>query len=226
MNLLFRAIPASQFTPDEKHFRQNSKRFPSNIPYVVDNVLEWLRPDHMPCRRHAVYASPSVALALANASSPLAEGDQYQAFSLAFIGNGFKQAQLQVKDARYHSDVKKIQQMAIARFSRMLQGDNAAEKSMLGVLFMPGSTKDELNALYRHHHDVEDFLNDCKEHSKFWQSASNTVSSSSDGELFFEITDDKTYYSLIPQVAPVTAHSVMGTIEKMGNGLRGILSNR
>lgn len=43
------------------HFK--SKRAPSNISYLVDNIWEWLRPDNKPSRRTAVYASPQKSLA-------------------------------------------------------------------------------------------------------------------------------------------------------------------
>jgi hypothetical protein len=39
-------------------FRQTTRRPPGNIPYIVDNLWEWMRPDSFPCRRHSVFASP------------------------------------------------------------------------------------------------------------------------------------------------------------------------
>ena len=74
---LFRAIPSSQLVAAEKGFRRQSTiRVPSNVPYVVDNLWESLRPKNMPSRRHAIYASPTPELALQNASAQLADGDE------------------------------------------------------------------------------------------------------------------------------------------------------
>jgi len=42
---LYRAIPASQVGRAEKDLRRHSTmRIPSNVPYVVDNLWESLRP--------------------------------------------------------------------------------------------------------------------------------------------------------------------------------------
>ena len=196
MSQLFRAIPQSKFISGEKNFRKNSIRYPSNIPYVVDNVLEWLRPLNMPCRRNAIYASPSVELALKNASAPLMNGDTYEAYSLKFHGDGYIKAQLKVKDARYHSDIKLIQRIAIDFFSSAVQEENSVNKIKFGMIFMPGSSKNELESAYKNFPIIFDFLEHCKTKSEFWGSASNVISAESDGELFFEILDEDTYYQL------------------------------
>lgn len=56
-NQVFRGISKENY--DERviqHFY--SERIPLNVPYLVDNIWEWLRPDNMPKRRRSVYASP------------------------------------------------------------------------------------------------------------------------------------------------------------------------
>ncbi|RSH68272.1 hypothetical protein EGV02_07595, partial [Stutzerimonas stutzeri] len=48
---LYRAIPASQVGRAEKDLRRHSTmRIPSNVPYVVDNLWESLRPKNMVLR--------------------------------------------------------------------------------------------------------------------------------------------------------------------------------
>ncbi|WP_087865455.1 hypothetical protein [Comamonas thiooxydans] len=195
---LFRAVPASKIKPGEKLYGQVTKRFPSNIPYVVDNILEWLRPENMPCRRHAIYASPTPELALANASSHLEVGDSYRACLLSFEGPGLKVAQLQVTDARIHRDVRAIQKLALDAFDEILQGQQSAAKSMIGPLFLPGTTKEELDALYRHSDEIASLLERCRHISRFWQEASTAISPANPGELFFELQDESTSYSLTP----------------------------
>lgn len=106
---LFRAIPSSQLAGVEKGLRRHATmRIPSNVPYVVDNLWESLRPKNMPSRRHAIYASPTPELALQNTSAPLADGDEYVACRVVVEPQKIRIAQLQVTDARYHSEIRLI----------------------------------------------------------------------------------------------------------------------
>lgn len=83
-------------------------RIPSNVPYVVDNLWEWLRPEDMPSRRHAIYASPTPELALANASAALAPGEIYVACRVIVAPAHIRVAQLAVRDAREHPDIRTV----------------------------------------------------------------------------------------------------------------------
>jgi hypothetical protein len=106
---LFRAIPSSRLADADKGFRGHSTiRIPSNAPYVVDNLWEFLRPKSMPSRRHAIYASPTPEFALQNASAALSDGDEYVACRVVVDPQKIRIAQLQVTDARYHSDIRLI----------------------------------------------------------------------------------------------------------------------
>jgi len=60
---LFRATSESRIDEAQKYRRAGTIRIPSSVPYVVDNLWEWLRPVGMPSLRHAVYASPAPELA-------------------------------------------------------------------------------------------------------------------------------------------------------------------
>ncbi len=92
---LFRALPESRLAQTTDGYkRQTTLRIPSNFPYFVDNIWEWLRPAPMPSRRHAVYASPTPELALENASAPLAEGDRYVAYRVIVESHEIRVAQL------------------------------------------------------------------------------------------------------------------------------------
>lgn len=65
---MFRAVPRDRWDPTQRHVRQVTRRTPGNVPYLVDNLWEYLRSENFPSRRHAVYASPTPELALANAT--------------------------------------------------------------------------------------------------------------------------------------------------------------
>ena len=50
-----------------------TSRPPGNVPYYVDNIWEWLRPEGAPSRRKAAFASPTPELAAAGAQGNVAD---------------------------------------------------------------------------------------------------------------------------------------------------------
>ncbi len=192
---LFRAIPSSRLAEAEKGFRgQSTIRVPSNVPYVVDNLWESLRPKNMPSRRHAIYACPTPELALQNASAPLADGDEYVACRVVVEPQKIRIAQLQVTDARYHSDIRLIGKW-ISQHGQELAELSLDQKQKLAPLFMPGLHRRELTELWKAHPLVAALCTYARQHSSFWSSASDSPRSS-DGELFFELVDDADTYRL------------------------------
>ena len=192
---LFRAIPASQVIMSGKGIRRHlTMRIPSNVPYVVDNLWESLRPKNMPSRRHAIYASPTPELALQNASAQLADGDEYVACRVVVEPQKIRIAQLQVTDARYHSDIRLIGKW-ISQHGQELAELSLDQKQKLAPLFMPGLHRRELTKLWHANALVAELCTYVRQHSSFWSSASNTPQSL-DGELFFELVDDADMYRL------------------------------
>ncbi|KRW65163.1 hypothetical protein AO735_08630 [Pseudomonas sp. TTU2014-096BSC] len=192
---LFRAIPSSQLVAAEKGLRGHSTmRIPSNVPYIVDNLWESLRPKNMPSRRHAIYASPTAELALQNASAPLSEGDNYVACKVVVDPQSIRIAQLQVTDARYHSDVRLISKW-ISQHGQELTELPLAQKQKIAPLFMPGLHRRELTELWSNHALVAALCVYVRQRSSFWSSASNALQSSG-GELFFELVGDNGFYRL------------------------------
>jgi hypothetical protein len=191
---LFRAIPSSQLKAAESLRRHSTMRIPSNVPYVVDNLWEALRPKNMPSRRHAIYASPTAELALQNASAPLAEGDEYVACKVVVEPRNVGIAQLQVTDARYHSDIRLISKW-ISQHAQELTRLSLDQKRELAPLFMPGLHRRELTELWGTHALVAALCVYVRQHSSFWSSASDTPQSSG-GELFFELIGDNGFYRL------------------------------
>lgn len=192
---IFRAVPSSRLANAANGFgRQITIRVPSNVPYVVDNLWESLRPNNMPSRRHAIYASPTPELALQNASAPLADGDEYVACRVVVVPQKIRIAQLQVTDARYHSDIRLISKW-ISQHGPELAELSLEQKQKLAPLFMPGLHRSELTELLNTHTLVAALCAYARQHSSFWSSASNTPQSS-DGELFFELVGDADTYRL------------------------------
>lgn len=195
---LYRAIPRSKLDGIKRYERVATLRAPSNIPFLVDNILEYLRPDHMPSRRHAVYASPTPELALANASAVLAPGDAMVVCELAFEGS-VKVAHLEVSDARYHSDVRAITSAVMGALNEQQMGETGyGARAELAPLFMPWLRAHELRGLQIQVPLVRALLQRAAEVSTFWQTASPEVNPQFKvGELFFELSEGA-YYTLKP----------------------------
>lgn len=121
-----------------------TRRVPGNVPYLVDNLWEWTRPDHYPSRRYAVYASPSPELAREAGSA--VGGCVYR---VEFLGD-VRAAQAQQKDARFHPEA--MGSHSLNRFVIRLLGQNwsnapLAEKQSLAPLWSPCLSKDEVESV-------------------------------------------------------------------------------
>jgi hypothetical protein len=194
---LFRAIPSSQIDKAGKGLRRRSTvRIPSNVPYVVDNLWEWLRPESMPSRRHAIYASPTAELALANASAPLGDGEHYIACRVVVDPGHIRIAQLSVRDAREHPDIRAIARW-VSRQGQAFVALDSARKHRMAPLFMPGLGQDEVECLRDADSLVAEVCHYFKMASTFWGAETTSVASS-EGELFFELTDPSVTYRLEP----------------------------
>ncbi len=61
---LYRSIKAKNGTFKLNYDFKHTMRAPGNVPYIIDNMWEWLRSEDYPNRRFSAYASPSQELAL------------------------------------------------------------------------------------------------------------------------------------------------------------------
>lgn len=172
---LYRAVPLSQADVHRKYTRHSSPRAPSNIPYVVDNLWEMLRPEHRPSRRHAFYASPTPELALKNASAPTG-GQEYVVCELEVHGK-VRIAQIPQEDARYHPDVRALREMVMKTLSdERLDWADFATRQAFGPLFMPWLKPEELrNVLAPQLPLVQRIIAQAEEISTFWQDSLSFV---------------------------------------------------
>lgn len=192
---LFRAIPASRLAAAEQGFqRQSTIRVPRNVPYVVDNLWELLRPKNMPSRRHAIYASPTAELALQNASAVLADGDEYVACKVVVDPRAIRVAQLEVKDARYHRDIRLITNWVSQR-AQVLADLALAERRKAPLAFLPGLPGKELSALWKSDPLIAELCTYAQQELTLWSSASSVLQPT-DGEVFFELIGDSASYRL------------------------------
>lgn len=192
---LFRAVPrANAPAADTAHTKHTTLRAPSNVPYLVDNLWEALRPENMPSRRHAAYASPTPELALANASA-IAGDDKnaYAVFEVSIKGNA-KVAHLTVTDARYHPDIRQLPKAILDVLGKDFSALPLAERIAVAPLFMPYITKEDIAALACSTPLVQACLEKAQATSTFWKSARTTPCTKSAGELFFELGAGAVYY--------------------------------
>ena len=192
MQTLYRAVSRQEFDASRRYVRQSTPRAPSNVPYVVDNLWEWLRPAGAPSRRHAAYASPTPALALANASSAGSDRSEYVVCAVELEGD-VRVAQLKVSDARHHPDLRRLQRLVLEVLGKDFHAASLPERCAVGPLFMPFMTKNDLQSLAHTAPDVQTIFDLAKDRSDFWATASAELDPESDGELFFELANGASY---------------------------------
>lgn len=188
---LYRAVPKEGFEPNKVYHSQATRRPPSNVPYLADNVWEHFRPQCMPSRRFSIFASPTPRLALQNASSNAAARSDYVVCELTFSGP-VKVAHLLVEDARYHGEIAKIQRCVMEHLGREFATLSLAEKQKHAALFMPCSSQAELSEYFTASDSNKALERKLAEIVKFWYDARSTPEEHT-GELFFEITPEVTY---------------------------------
>ncbi|WBS04096.1 hypothetical protein OU994_07370 [Pseudoduganella sp. SL102] len=184
---IFRAVPRAAYKAEKVHTRYPGARLPGNVPYFVDNMWEFTRPEDKPSRRHAVYASPTAALALDGAAGVGQPQDGFIACRVE-CRTSPKTFQLSVVDARYHPDVKRLQRVVHDR----LGGHphiGLESKLALAPLFLPGVTRDELRSAMEGNTELDGLVKELAALVTLWTDTPDTAV----GELFFEIDEDNSY---------------------------------
>jgi hypothetical protein len=199
---LYRAVPREKFDPTVIGRAHATRRIPSNVPFVVDNLWEYLRPEHFPSRRHAIYASPTPELALENASAAGPLRDQYQACLLEIFqettGAGasaqapYRATQLSVPDARNHPDVFALNKLVTAVLGPEFSDLPLHHKLKVAALFLPGSSREDLEQAAEASPEVRRILDTARVVSTFWSQAQEPHPSSN-GEVFLELAPGAAY---------------------------------
>lgn len=187
----FRAVPREGFDADKIYSHQATRRLPSNVPYLIDNIWEYLRPTNRPSRRHAVYASPSPELALENASAGHLKKEDYMVCRLRFATTpAFMQ--LSVTDARHHPDIKSLQKVVHGILGVDFGSLPLQSKFSVAPLFVPGVSASELDQCLQLNQQVMQILLDSAKVSTIWHGGQE-LDPSSPGELFFELKNSNSY---------------------------------
>ena len=180
---IFRSLSESSYSSDLKRHK-TTKRAPSNVPYVVDNIWEWLRPNIMPTRRLTVCASPFKELALKYATS------NDLICSIRFAGQANVVQISQYQDAKLHPDVKKIPRLITKYLGQNWLDSELDSKKTHGQLFIPLLSSEEVSTVLSTP-ELLDLKQELINTSTFWQDVSHVTKDYqlTDGELFFYADD-------------------------------------
>jgi hypothetical protein len=187
---LFRAIPRGESVCGVPIGPVPGRRLPSHVPYVVDNLWEYARPDHLPSRRHSVYASPTPELALANASAGNLGRDGYVACRIELACQP-RILQLSVDDARKHADIPRLVSCVNRYLPQGWAASDLEHKLALAPLFMPGITRDELAHAMTRDALLRAVVTEAAQGVTIWDTQAHPPVAN--GELFFEIRTGEAY---------------------------------
>jgi len=168
------------------HKPRPTRRAPGNVPYVVDNLWEWSRPEEFPSRRHCVCASPSAALA-----QQLGGTSGGAVFTINNLV-GARVAQIPQQDARFHLDATSLHKTLLKLLGLAWVGDDKNLDGMLAIapLWMPCLPRENAKALFKNHRSLAEIEQRLRAAIKFWDDAklvsSNDPYPFPDGEIFFE----------------------------------------
>lgn len=182
-NKVYRGIAKENHSTELIHHFE-TKRAPSNIPYLVDNIWEWMRPSTMPSRRTSVYASPQKELALKYATS-----NDYVC-SIKFEKNVNMVQLTDYQDAKLHPEVKSIPKLILNHLGQNWLDSDLVGKKELGQLFIPLLSKDEADFILSTP-EMQLLKISLIDHVNFWNDI-KTIDDQielTDGELFFYAED-------------------------------------
>jgi hypothetical protein len=162
-----------------------TRRPPGNVPYVIDNLWEWQRPDDMPSRRYSVYASPRPEIARQMGSA--IKGQLYRV-----IVADAKMAQIPQIDAKHHPDVQgsgNLAKLLLEKLGQSWLEAHADQKATIARLWAPCLSKDELEETFALE-PLATIRQSMGEAVTFWKSARMVVAGCElpypEGEVFFE----------------------------------------
>lgn len=168
---------------EEKEPRPASRRVPKNVPYLVDNLWAWARPDGYADRRSAAYGYQ-------DSEQAKQHGDVYR---VRFLGE-YTICQLQgCTDAKYHPDIPRIKKKMRDLFGGYdWSNQPMAEKVTAGRLYMPALTDAEVQQVLEKAGLSQKDRASLRKGIKFWKDVEVVTGDefpNTAGEIFFEYPD-------------------------------------
>lgn len=177
---------------------RDTMRPPGNVPYVVDNLWEWARPEKFPCRRKTVYASPTTQLALKSGPE---DGKVYR---VKFLGR-VNIAQVRGhSDSKEHRDCKELKKQLLNLLKRSTKDRwldrDIDSKEQIGRLWMPCLRKNDIDYLFTHVQELKKIRSELLSWITYWRDVeiihSKQMSIEKVGEIFFEAKEGYQLVSL------------------------------
>jgi len=186
---LYRSVLPRNNGKEEFFEYRDTMRPPGNVPYLVDNLWEWLRPEAYPCRRFSAYGSPSPDLARKSGKK---EG---VVFELEFLGE-LKIAQVKgYTDSKYHPESSKMAKDVIGLLNKATDSWwpnlKLERKFNAGQLWMPCLTKKEINELFENVPELRLIQTELRSIVRYWDDVElldmeKLYLPDENGEIFFE----------------------------------------
>jgi hypothetical protein len=141
---IYRAVPKDRQVVGEPYMPRTTMRPPRNVPYIVDNLWEWKRPEKFPNRRFSAFASPKPEFA------EQACGRDCRVYQVQINGDhrNLKLCQLvrsdriqNPRDSKLHPECKSLKRGLIRRLGYEWFHKNFSHKQRLASLWMPCLTK-------------------------------------------------------------------------------------
>lgn len=175
----------------------DTRRQPAHIPYLVDNLWEWARPDEYPNRRHSKFAHPHVEQA-----QTAARDEETEVGRVQFQGEYALAQLVGHKDAKFHPDcrrLKKIVRQTLDQdgpFSWATRDRDA--KHPAGQLYYPCLTAREVEQVFQAAEALRTSKDEIQDAIGFWDDielVEGDALPSRHGECFFTYPGG---YRLIP----------------------------
>lgn len=191
-NDIFRAVSSNTEIKQIQLYR-HTMRTPWNVPYVVDNLWEWKRPDHYPNRRYSAFASPKREQALSSA------GENSIAYRVNLLGN-YKLCQLlgnkgfrNNRDSKFHPDCVNLRKLLFRRLDQQWVDRDLNTKLDIGRLWIPCLRKEEVDTLFEKAEVLKEIRQEIYDAITYWEDVvlirQGEQIPDQEGEIFFEAFD-------------------------------------
>lgn len=167
-------------------------RPPGNVPYLVDNLWEWVRPASYPCRRTSVFASPTKELAFK--SGP----PKGMAFEIEFYGQPVIAQLKGFTDSKYHPECKSLKKLLInllrKESNEWWMDWNLQKKSQVCQLWFPCLRREEVEELFKTVPLLQAIKGEVQSKISYWNDVElvdieDPKLPDLEGEIFFEARD-------------------------------------
>jgi hypothetical protein len=190
-----RAVSENLDVTDKLFKIHSTMRPPGHVPYVVDNLWEWKRPDEFPNRRFSAFACPTPELA-----GKTFEGN-CKVYRVEFNGEIKKTKMCQLRsdkvpnltDSKFHPECISLRKLLISKLGMDWFSKDMSKKQAIASLWMPCLRKEDAEKLFESAEELRTIRDDIYDAIQYWSDVVLIENMGSipnpEGELFFEYPD-------------------------------------